>query len=107
MDYELVIMQGNCRRAGLPDHLWHKAVQFGREYSDFQRSNSKCSHLGDGWFVIFDHPLAEQWSRECSWETQSHRGIEPDENWKDTPSSYTLVHFLDPRGEVEMKLRWC
>lgn len=97
MDYPLVQMIISLSQAEVPDELHDKAISFQRKYSDELMSNSACDHLGQGWFILYDYPPAERWARECSWETKVHPCEDP---------SYTLVHFADPRGEVEMKLRW-
>jgi len=101
-------MRINCVKAGVPEGgPMEAAIQFQWKHSDGMRSSSACGHLGSGWFVIYDFPVAEKWARECAWETTNHRCLEHLMYRDPEPNSYTLVHFPDPKGEIEMKLRWC
>jgi hypothetical protein len=83
--------------AGVPQELHELGHTFRKKYADWNHSNSTCAHMGQGWFILYDFPVAERWARECSWKPQV-------ELCRDT--SYTLIHFPDPHGEMEMKLRW-
>lgn len=97
MDYPHVQMCISMNDAGVPDDLSESVHDFRGLYNEWNNSNSACAHLGQGWFILYDFPLAEKWARECSWK--------PAVTLCDD-TSYTLIHFSNPKGEVEMKLRW-
>jgi hypothetical protein len=97
MDYPYVQMIISLDKADVPEGLHEAVHEFRNKHAEWNHSNSACGHLGQGWFILYDFPPAERWARECSWKPSVTV-------CEDT--SYTLIHFTDPKGEVEMKLRW-
>lgn len=75
-----------------------EVYHFWQTYSEYNKSSSKVGHLANGWFMIYDHPLAEKWLQE----NQRSQMVSVF-----TDTSYRVVHFSDLKDAMEFKLMWC
>ena len=96
MDYGYVIRLTFYQDLGVPRVLVDPIETFHSHNNDWSHSDSAAKHLGEGWFVLYDYPLAERDASEKGRLTKIPQF-----------SDHHLVYFSDLKQAMEYKLRWC